>query len=104
MARIAAQWLRGSDLQMVLAQDLSSVVHWLRSISTLENRIKQLSHFFFFFLNFQIFKFEIRNLNFFFSNKIKRIQRKIKGLFFFFLHWSLPVFCLFFLILQKINK
>ena len=33
MARIAAQWLRGSDLEMVLAQDLNSVARWLGSIS-----------------------------------------------------------------------
>ena len=33
MAQIRAQWLRGSDLEMVLARDLSSVVRWLGSIS-----------------------------------------------------------------------
>uniref|UniRef100_A0A2N9F463 Uncharacterized protein n=1 Tax=Fagus sylvatica TaxID=28930 RepID=A0A2N9F463_FAGSY len=33
MARITAQWLRGSDLEMVLARDLSSVARWLGSIS-----------------------------------------------------------------------
>jgi hypothetical protein len=82
MAQIAAQWLRGSDLEMVLARDLSSVVQWLGSISAHENRIKkkshkrfsfffflffffllagqcQFSHFFFFFLKFRISKFEI---------------------------------------------
>uniref|UniRef100_A0A2N9HPF1 Ion transport domain-containing protein n=1 Tax=Fagus sylvatica TaxID=28930 RepID=A0A2N9HPF1_FAGSY len=41
MARIAAQWLRGSDLEMVLARDLSSVARWLGSISAHENRIKK---------------------------------------------------------------
>jgi hypothetical protein len=40
MAWIAAQWLRGSDLEMVLARDLSSVARWLGSISAHENRIK----------------------------------------------------------------
>uniref|UniRef100_A0A2N9EZ66 Reverse transcriptase Ty1/copia-type domain-containing protein n=1 Tax=Fagus sylvatica TaxID=28930 RepID=A0A2N9EZ66_FAGSY len=33
MARIATQWLRGSDLEMVLTRDLSSVARWLGSIS-----------------------------------------------------------------------
>jgi hypothetical protein len=77
MARIATQWLRGSDLQMVLAQDLSSVAHWLGSISALENRIKQLSHFFFFFF-FEFSNFQIRNskFEFFFSNKIKIYKGK----------------------------
>uniref|UniRef100_A0A2N9HMN1 Uncharacterized protein n=1 Tax=Fagus sylvatica TaxID=28930 RepID=A0A2N9HMN1_FAGSY len=41
MARIAAQWLRGSDLEMVLARDLSSMARWLGSISAHENRIKK---------------------------------------------------------------
>jgi hypothetical protein len=44
MAQIMTQWLRGSDLEMVLAQDLSSVARWLGSISAHEDRIKQLSH------------------------------------------------------------
>ena len=33
MARIVTQWLKGSDLEMVLARDLSSVGRWLGSIS-----------------------------------------------------------------------
>jgi hypothetical protein len=37
MARIAAQWLRGLDLEMVLARDLSSVARWFGSISAHEN-------------------------------------------------------------------
>uniref|UniRef100_A0A2N9EUL7 Aminotransferase class I/classII large domain-containing protein n=1 Tax=Fagus sylvatica TaxID=28930 RepID=A0A2N9EUL7_FAGSY len=44
MAQITTQWLRGSDLEMVLARDLSSVARWLGSISAHEDRIKQLSH------------------------------------------------------------
>jgi hypothetical protein len=34
---IAAQWLRGSDLEMDLAWDLSSVARWLGSILTHED-------------------------------------------------------------------
>uniref|UniRef100_A0A2N9H6H7 Uncharacterized protein n=1 Tax=Fagus sylvatica TaxID=28930 RepID=A0A2N9H6H7_FAGSY len=34
MARIAAEWLRGLDLEMVLARHLNSVAQWLGSIST----------------------------------------------------------------------
>ena len=52
MARIAAQWLRGSDLEMVLARDLSSVARWLGSISAHENRIKKVYPTFFFFFEF----------------------------------------------------
>uniref|UniRef100_A0A2N9EPR2 Uncharacterized protein n=1 Tax=Fagus sylvatica TaxID=28930 RepID=A0A2N9EPR2_FAGSY len=33
MAQIVTQWLRGSDLEMVLARDLNSVARWLGSIS-----------------------------------------------------------------------
>uniref|UniRef100_A0A2N9EES9 Uncharacterized protein n=1 Tax=Fagus sylvatica TaxID=28930 RepID=A0A2N9EES9_FAGSY len=33
MARIVVQWLRGSDLEMILARDLSSVARWLGLIS-----------------------------------------------------------------------
>uniref|UniRef100_A0A2N9F4Z8 Uncharacterized protein n=1 Tax=Fagus sylvatica TaxID=28930 RepID=A0A2N9F4Z8_FAGSY len=40
MARIAAQWLRGSDLEMILARDLNSVAQWLGSNLAHENRIK----------------------------------------------------------------
>ena len=61
MVQIAAQWLRGSDLEIVLAQDLNSVAQWFSLISTHENRIKIYLTNFFFFL-----KFEIRNSNFFF--------------------------------------
>jgi hypothetical protein len=53
MARIAAQWLRGSDLEMVLARDLNSVARWLGLISAHENRIKKVYPTFFFFLNFE---------------------------------------------------
>uniref|UniRef100_A0A2N9II97 Uncharacterized protein n=1 Tax=Fagus sylvatica TaxID=28930 RepID=A0A2N9II97_FAGSY len=37
MARIITQWLRGSDLEMVLIRDLSSVARWLGSISAHQN-------------------------------------------------------------------
>uniref|UniRef100_A0A2N9EJI6 Uncharacterized protein n=1 Tax=Fagus sylvatica TaxID=28930 RepID=A0A2N9EJI6_FAGSY len=37
MARITTQWLRGSDLEMVLTWDLSSVARWLGSISAHQN-------------------------------------------------------------------
>uniref|UniRef100_A0A2N9J3X1 Uncharacterized protein n=1 Tax=Fagus sylvatica TaxID=28930 RepID=A0A2N9J3X1_FAGSY len=37
MAQITAQWLKGSDLEMVLARDLSSVARWLGSISAHQN-------------------------------------------------------------------
>jgi hypothetical protein len=50
MARIATQWLRGSDLEMVLARDLSSMARWLGSISAHQN-IYPTNGFFFFFLN-----------------------------------------------------
>ena len=33
MARIVTQWLRGSDLEMVLARNLSLVARWFGSIS-----------------------------------------------------------------------
>jgi hypothetical protein len=49
MARIATQWLKGSDLEMVLAWDLSLVARWLGSISAHENRIKKVYPTFFFF-------------------------------------------------------
>ena len=49
MAQITTQWLRGSDLEMVLARDLSSVARWLGSISAHENRIKKVYPTFFFF-------------------------------------------------------
>jgi hypothetical protein len=50
MAWIVALWFRGSDLKMILAQDLNLVARWLGSISTHENKIN-ISHFFFFFFN-----------------------------------------------------
>jgi hypothetical protein len=37
MDRITAQGLKGSDLEMVLARDLSLVAQWLDSISTHED-------------------------------------------------------------------
>jgi hypothetical protein len=79
MAQIAAQWLRGSDLEMVLARDLSSMARWLGSISAHENRIKKYIPHFFFFLNF-----EIQNSIFF------------SFFFFFFSYWTMPVFSSFF--------
>jgi hypothetical protein len=60
MARIMAQWLIGSDLEMVLARDLSTVARWLGSISTHEDKIKikKISHkCFLFFFFFSIFEF-----------------------------------------------
>ena len=52
MARIAAQWVRGSDLKTVLARDFSSVARWLSSISA--HKIKKVyPTIFFFFLNFE---------------------------------------------------
>ena len=48
MARIATQWLKGSDLEMVLARDLSSVALWLGSISAHEDKIKKVYPTFFF--------------------------------------------------------
>jgi hypothetical protein len=74
MAQIMTQWLRGSDLEMVLAQDLSSVARWLGSISAHEDRIKQLSH---------KSLFKIQNLKF------------ECVFFFFFPYWSMPVFFFF---------
>ena len=64
MARIAAQWLRGSDLQTVLTRDFSSVARWLGLISAHEDKIKKVYPTFFFIFFFPIF--EIRNLIFFF--------------------------------------
>jgi hypothetical protein len=121
MARITTQWLRGSDLETVLARDLSLVARWLGSISAHENRIKKVYpifffllvnanflfffffffsfFFFFFFFFFEFSNLEIRNLIFFFfflnmANEIKGIQRKIKG--FFFSSSSLCQFSTFF--------
>jgi hypothetical protein len=48
MARIAAQWLKGSDLEMVLARDLSSVARWLGLISAHEDKRKKVYPTFFF--------------------------------------------------------
>jgi hypothetical protein len=53
MARIAT-WLRGLDLEMVLAWDLSSVAQWLSSISAHEDRIKIYPTNFFFFYFFSL--------------------------------------------------
>jgi hypothetical protein len=56
MARIATQWLRGSDLEIILARDLSSVAQWFGSISTYQNIYPTNGSpfsFFFFFLNFE---------------------------------------------------
>jgi hypothetical protein len=99
MAQIVAQWLRGSDLEMVLARDLSSMARWLGSISAHENRIKkyiphvfffffigqcQFSLLLFFFLNFRILKFEICFFFFFFLlvNIANKIKNKITSIFF----------------------
>ena len=49
MARIRTQWLRGSDLEMVLIQDLSLVARWLGSISAHQN-IYPTNVFFFFWV------------------------------------------------------
>jgi hypothetical protein len=49
MAWIAALWLKGSDLEMVLARDLNLVARWLGSISTHEDKIN-ISHIFFLIL------------------------------------------------------
>ena len=48
MARIAAQWLKRLDLEIVLARDLSSVGRWLGSISAHEDKIKKVYPTFFF--------------------------------------------------------
>ena len=74
MAQITTQWLRGSDLEMVLARDLNSVARWLGSILAHEDRIKQLSHKSFFF---------------FFENSKFKIWMCF---FFLFSYWSMPVF------------
>jgi hypothetical protein len=51
MARWLRSWLRGSDLEMGLARDLSSVAQWLGSISAHEDKIKKyIPHFFFFLI------------------------------------------------------
>ena len=68
MARITDQWLRGLDLEMVLAWDLSSVAQWLSSISAHENRIKKVypTFFFLFFWNFEIQNSKFEFLFFYF--------------------------------------
>jgi hypothetical protein len=55
MAQIAAQWFRGLDLKMVLAQDLSLVARWLGSISAHQN-IYPTNGFPFFFFSFFFFE------------------------------------------------
>ena len=63
MARITTQWLRGSNLEMVLARDLSSVARWLDSISAHQNIYPTNGFplfFFFWSLNF-FFPFNIAN-------------------------------------------
>jgi hypothetical protein len=63
LGRIMARWLEsqliGSDLEMVLAQDLSSMARWLGSISALEDKknIYPTNVFFFFYWSMPVFFF-----------------------------------------------
>jgi hypothetical protein len=79
-----AQWLgsrlRGSNLEMVLAQDLSSVARWLGSVSAHQNIYPINGSFFFFFFFFFEFFF-----NFFFLSLLVNASFLFLALFFFLL-------------------
>ncbi len=102
MPRIAGQWLRGSNLDLVLAQDLSLVAQWLGSISAHEDKIKKYipeMFFFFFFLKFEIwiffFFFLGVNASFFFF---------FFPFFFFFFFFNIFCFNIFFLKKKRKKK
>ena len=90
MARITTQWLRGSDLEMVLTWDLNSVARWLGSISAHQNiyPTNGSPFFFFFFLNFEFwilnFEFWILNFEFWILNWNSKFKNSKFEIFFFF--------------------